>query len=76
MMQRDVYVRGKYRDVILPMSVLRRLDWLLEPNKEKVLKHYKVLEEGHFGQNEAQQGLTQRITKKHKNTLPLVILLN
>ena len=23
---RDVYVRGKYRDVILPMIVLRRLD--------------------------------------------------
>ena len=27
---RDVYVRGKYRDVILPMVVLRRLDTLLE----------------------------------------------
>jgi type I restriction enzyme M protein len=34
---RDVYVRGKYRDVILPMVVLRRLDTLLEPSKEKVL---------------------------------------
>lgn len=35
---RDVYVRGKYRDVILPMVVLRRLDTLLEPSKEKVLE--------------------------------------
>lgn len=35
---RDVYVRGKYRDVILPMVVLRRLDALLEPTKENVLK--------------------------------------
>ncbi|NCD35148.1 MAG: hypothetical protein EOL87_17250 [Spartobacteria bacterium] len=35
---RDVYVRGKYRDVILPMTVLRRLDALLEPTKEAVLK--------------------------------------
>jgi len=35
---RDVYVRGKYRDVILPMVVLRRLDALLEPGKEKVLE--------------------------------------
>ena len=35
---RDVYVRGKYRDVILPMVVLRRLDTLLEPNKEAVLE--------------------------------------
>lgn len=33
---RDVYVRGKYRDVILPMVVLRRLDALLELTKEKV----------------------------------------
>ena len=35
---RDVFVRGKYRDVILPMTVLRRLDAVLEPTKEAVLK--------------------------------------
>lgn len=35
---RDVYVRGKYRDVILPMVVLRRLDALLEPTKEAVME--------------------------------------
>ena len=35
---RDVYVRGKYRDVILPMTVLRRLDAVLEPTKHAVLK--------------------------------------
>ena len=34
---RDLYVRGKYRDVILPMTVLRRLDSLLEPSKPAVL---------------------------------------
>src|SRR5271157_653929 len=34
---RDVYVRGKYRDVILPMVVIRRLDAVLEPNKKAVL---------------------------------------
>lgn len=34
---RDVYVRGKYRDVILPMVVLRRLDALLEPTKDAVM---------------------------------------
>lgn len=33
---RDVYNRGKYRDVILPMVVLRRLDALLEPTKQEV----------------------------------------
>ena len=35
---RDVYVRGKYRDVILPMTVIRRLDALLEPTKKEVLR--------------------------------------
>ena len=34
---RDVFVRGKYRDIILPFTVLRRLDALLVPTKEKVL---------------------------------------
>ena len=34
---RDVFVRGKYRDIILPFTVLRRLDVLLVPTKEKVL---------------------------------------
>ena len=39
---RDVYVRGKYRDVILPMTVLRRLDAVLEPTKQAVLDREKV----------------------------------
>ena len=34
---RDVYVRGKYRDVILPMTVIRRLDAMLEGSKATVL---------------------------------------
>jgi type I restriction-modification system DNA methylase subunit len=34
---RDLYVRGKYRDVILPMTVLRRLDAVLETTKQAVL---------------------------------------
>lgn len=38
---RDVYVRGKYRDVILPMFVLRRLDALLEHSKDKVLQEVR-----------------------------------
>ncbi len=35
---RDVYVRGKYRDVILPMTVIRRLDAVLEPTRDDVLR--------------------------------------
>ena len=41
---RDVYVRGKYRDVILPMTVIRRLDVLLEDSKEAVLDMEKKLD--------------------------------
>ena len=35
---RDVYVRGKYRDVVLLMTMLRRLDAVLEPTKQTVLE--------------------------------------
>lgn len=42
---RDVYVRGKYRDVILPMVVLRRLDTLLEPTKAAVLEEVRFQRE-------------------------------
>ena len=42
---RDVYVRGKYRDVILPMTVLRRLDAVLEPTKQAVLDMKDSLDE-------------------------------
>jgi len=41
---RDLYVRGKYRDVILPMTVLRRLDAVLEPTKKAVLDMKKHLD--------------------------------
>ena len=42
---RDVYVRGKYRDVILPMTVLRRLDTVLEDSKHSVLDMKERLDE-------------------------------
>lgn len=42
---RDVFLRGQYRDVILPMVVLRRLDALLEPSKDAVEEEFKVQEE-------------------------------
>ena len=41
---RDVYVRGKYRDVILPMTVLRRLDAVLEPTKKAVRDRKHLLD--------------------------------
>ena len=41
---RDLYVRGKYRDVILPMTVLRRLDAVLEDSKKAVLDSKTMLD--------------------------------
>ena len=45
---RDVFLRGQYRDVILPMVVLRRIDALLEPTKEAVEQQIKEIEADGF----------------------------
>jgi len=45
---RDYYVRGKYRDIILPMTVIRRLDAVLEPTKQDVLHWKHKLDEEQF----------------------------
>ena len=48
---RDVYVRGKYRDVILPMTVIRRLDVVLEPTKTAVLDMKDAPRRGRYHQS-------------------------
>lgn len=50
---RDLYVRGKYRDVILPMIVLRRLDAVLEPTKASVLSMKTSLDQAGITNQEA-----------------------
>jgi type I restriction enzyme M protein len=50
---RDLYVRGKYRDVILPMTVLRRLDAVLEPTKKAVLDAKKNLDKAKIANQDA-----------------------
>ena len=40
---RDTFKRGKYQDVILPLTVLRRLDCVLDPTKEEVLQRQAEL---------------------------------
>jgi type I restriction enzyme M protein len=42
---RDTFKRGKYQDVILPLTVLRRLDCVLAPTKERVLKRQAELKD-------------------------------
>ena len=41
---RDLFKRGKYPDVILPMCVIRRMDAVLEPTKQQVLDTRKRLD--------------------------------
>jgi len=50
---RDIYVRGKYRDVILPMTVIRRLDVVLEPTKQAVLEMKQRLDQAGFVNQDA-----------------------
>ena len=50
---RDLFKRGKYPDVILPMCVIRRMDAVLEPTKKKVLETRKVLDEARITEQRA-----------------------
>lgn len=57
---RDVFLRGQYRDVILPMVVLRRLDALLEPTKEAVEQELK--EQKEMGLEDIDEDAVKEIT--------------
>jgi type I restriction enzyme M protein len=50
---RDLFKRGKYPDVILPMCVLRRMDAVLEPTKQAVLDTKKMLDDAHITEQRA-----------------------
>ena len=63
---RDLYVRGKYRDVILPMTVLRRLDAVLEPTKQAVLEMKASLDKA--GITNQDQALRQAAGQAFYNT--------
>jgi type I restriction enzyme M protein len=63
---RDLYVRGKYRDVILPMTVLRRLDAVLEPTKQAVLDMKAALDRA--GITNQDQALRQAAGQAFYNT--------
>src|SRR5680860_1636213 len=55
---RDVFVRGKYRDIILPFTVLRRLDALLVPSKDKVLETVEFLKNENIDDKSALKSVT------------------
>ncbi len=68
---RDVYVRGKYRDVILPMTVIRRLDALLEPTKSAVLSMKARLDQAGIAEQHA--ALCQEAGQAFYNTSPFLL---
>src|SRR3954454_11459403 len=65
---RDLYVRGKSRDVILPMTVLRRLDAVLEPTKQAVLDMKQALDEAEIDNQDS--ALREAAGQAFYNTSP------
>ena len=70
---RDHYVRGKYRDVILPMTVIRRLDAVLAPTKDDVLTKNAEVEKLGFNDEARAQVLTQITGVSFFNTSPFTL---
>jgi type I restriction enzyme M protein len=68
---RDLYVRGKYRDVILPMTVIRRLDAVLEPTKRAVLDLKASLDKAGIVHQDA--ALRQAAGQAFYNTSPFTL---
>ena len=68
---RDLYVRGKYRDVVLPMTVLRRLDAVLEDGKPAVLEMKASLDAA--GVVEQDAALRQAAGQAFYNTSPFTL---
>lgn len=54
---RDVFVRGKYRDVILPMTVIRRFDAVIEPKKKEILNLKEIFKKNNAENLEESMGL-------------------
>ncbi|TAK67344.1 MAG: SAM-dependent DNA methyltransferase [Dehalococcoidia bacterium] len=68
---RDVYVRGKYRDAILPMVVVRRIDAVLEPTKPAVLAMKKTLDDAGITNQDA--ALRQAAGQAFYNASPFTL---
>ena len=68
---RDLYVRGKYRNVILPMTVIRRLDAVLEPTKKAVLAMNEKLDKAKVATKD--QPLRQSAGQAFCNTSPFTL---
>jgi len=68
---RDIYVRGKYRDVILPMTVIRRIDAVLEPTKQAVLDMKRKMDKAGLTSQDA--ALSQAAGQAFYNASPYTL---
>ncbi len=68
---RDVFNRGKYRDVILPMTVIRRLDAVLETTKQDVLDMKSTLDAANIDNQD--QALRSAAGQAFYNTSPFLL---
>jgi len=68
---RDLFKRGKYPDVILPMCVLRRMDAVLEPTKQAVLETKKLLDQANI--TEQREALCGAAGQAFYNTSPFTM---
>ena len=68
---RNIYTRGKYRDIILPMTVIRRLDAVLEPTKQEVLKMKAYLDS--VGNTNQDAALRQAAGQAFYNASPFTL---
>lgn len=70
---RDHYVAGKYRDVILPMTVIRRLDVILEPTKQAVKEMNAKLEKANVAEDARWPALCQAAGQAFCNASPFCL---
>lgn len=68
---RDIYRRHQYGEVILPMTVIRRLDVLLEPTKQDVLRMKEQLDA--IGNVNQEAALCSVAKQKFCNTSPFTL---
>ena len=66
---RDLFKRGKYPDVILPMCVIRRMDAVLEPSKKKVLEAKQMLDTARISTLRYHGGRLHRIRAQRQTPL-------
>ena len=68
---RDLFKRGKYPDVILPMCVIRRMDAVLQPTKKAVLDTKKMLDKNGITEQRAALTKPETLAMQSRTTVTI-----